>query len=447
MESIQRLSAAAMIVVVLFWLTTIEGLQLSPFGICTAIFLALSWPALAASLPDLFRRPEVLWAAAAHVFLFSGPFLKEGLTADSIRSGVRILMMFWAMLSLAAYTASSSKNFRHSILVFTACLGLSQLWYAAEILMGQPFVSWRMRLYSTHYESFGESIEIFRTGFAPFLHQLGYQSCVIASVLVAVSLMHSRAVIRRLCLIAATLMIAVMMTTAMRSPLLAVVLAAIVCILVVSGRLPVGFAAGSFAAVCVASWVIYTSVNWLTPADSLNIADKVDLQGAGADIVVRLLVQWNTFLLLFQHPLGLTDQQYFEGAFWIIFSDSRRTQIGAMSVHNGYLGASITYGLAFLLVCVGFLFSFTRAVLSALRTLRGQVTLNSEDVLRIAVLCSALGLFFPQAMLHNASIMTQEPTSMLTFGLSVGVFLGLRKTVAMEPRAKLRQHWHTVRTA
>lgn len=174
-----------------------------------------------------------------------------------------------------------------------------------------------------------------------------------------------------------------------------------------------------------ASWAVYNAADWLTPMGTVHIADKFDAAGAGGDILVRLRVQWNTLILLFSNPLGLTGQQYFEEAFWVIFSDPNAIDTGAMSVHNGYLSGSVTYGLTFLAVCVGFLISFTRGLMTSLWALALKPRLSFDDILHAAILCAAGGLFYPQAMLHNASIMTQEPTSMLIFGLSVGIFLGL----------------------
>lgn len=424
-KSLQRASVAAMIGVVLFWITTSEGLRISPFGLCTGAFLLLSWPVFAPQLSRLARRPEVLWAAAAHLFLFFGPFYVEGINGDTVRSGLRTLMMFWAVLSLAAYTAASLKNLRYAVLVFAVCLWLSQLWYAGEILLGEPFTSLRIRLYSNHYAAFPELVEIMRSGLAPFLHQLGYQSCVASSLLLCLSLLHSSNFIRWLCLTASTAMIAVMMTTAMRSPIIACLLSTGVCLAMFQRRLPGGKSVLALSLMFAASWAVYNAANWLTPMGTVHIADKFDVAGAGGDILVRLRVQLNTLLLLFSNPLGLTEQQYFEEAFWVIFSDPNAADTGAMSVHNGYLSGSVTYGVAFLVVCLGFLTSFTHGLLTSLRALARKPGFSFDDILRAAILCAAVGLFYPQAMLHNASIMTQEPTSMLIFGLSVGVFLGL----------------------
>lgn len=424
-KSLLRVSVAAMIGVILFWITTVEGARISPFGLCTGAFLLLSWPVFAKELPRLARRPEVLWAAVAHLFLFFGPFYFDGVNGDTIRTGLRTLMMFWAVLSLAAYVAASSINLRHAILVFAACLWFSQLWYAGEIVLGEPFVSLRIRLYSSHYAAFPDLIDTMRSGLAPFLHQLGYQSCAASSILLCLSLMHPSAFIRWLCLTASAFMIAVMMTTAMRSPVLACLLSTGICLAMLHRRLPGGKSVLALSLVFAVAWAVYNAANWLTPMGTVHIADKLDVAGAGGDILPRLRVQWNTLLLLFSNPLGLTGQQYFEEAFWVIFSDPSAVDIGAMSVHNGYLSGSVTYGLAFLVVCVGFLISFTHGLLTSLRALAMKPCLSLNDILQAAILCAAVGLYYPQAMLHNASIMTQEPTSMLIFGLSVGIFLGL----------------------
>jgi hypothetical protein len=173
---------------------------------------------------------------------------------------------------------------------------------------------------------------------------------------------------------------------------------------------------------------------WEVTALQIPLLDKFLDPRGWADAELRIRLQVRALELILFNPAGLhaAGLNWLQDGFWHVFASSRPGFIQrSVTVHNSYLGPSLDYGWGVLAPAIVMLAFFTR---TAWKILRDHDRL--PPALRTAALAAgaaALGLFYPQAMVHNAGILTLEPVSIFVFALVVAIEV-VRRRLPPAPR-------------
>lgn len=419
----------------------------SPVFLLTGLFVLLTLPNLSRHLAALWALPELRWLTVLYVVLGLG----MAVNAD-LRGAARLVMGYAVLLTLAAYMVTSPRHLRWVVSSLLVALLISHLWFALEMSVGDPFTSWRQTLYAKLYASRPDYyVQAIRTGLVPARHLLGYQSCVAVVLLFAGGLTLPSRWKRILIWTALSSVIVTMLISLQRSAALASLVGALLLLRRqwlqrrrVGSLLVVG--------VVVLLSLPFYQLDWLRPFGGISLEEKLLSDAALGDVSFRLRWQLRALELIVQNPFGLrvSGVSWAEAGFWHAYYQFPDlpllgSTVKSQSVHNGYLNYSLEYGVVFLLGVLAFLYCLTRTCLRLLRW--GYRTGVLPAYLVNAIPAAALGLFFPQAMLHNASILTRDPPSVIIFASLLALEVARRGEQKAADVAEARESTRAVRAA
>jgi hypothetical protein len=325
------------------------------------------------------------------------------------------------IVSFLGYLLSNPARPRRFLTLLLVLLGISQIWYFCELRMPELFIPIRAQIYADMYleESYQKSLSAltiargFRTGLTPRQHGLGYVSCgalAYASLSLVLAARGRRQLGNALLLILAALSLATLYYSLQRSAVLGAVAGLGLLYLgpfkaTLSGRLPMVLL---LLAVAVAA-IVPVAVSDSSPIR----ADIVTKAMTAKDYGFRIGLQIQALKLTALCPLGLR----FSGKTWNedgFLPVAERYDLGGMvplAPHNGYLKVFLTYGWIGAGLVLTVLVSAARTVLRIVR--RPADTPGFPAKTAAVIAASAFGLLFVQSMLHNASVTTREPVSLV----------------------------------
>jgi hypothetical protein len=356
-------------------------------------------------------------------------------TFEAIADAGRVMSSGFAMGALALYASSTPGRFRRAALTLMVVMAVSLAWFLLELTVVQPFVNWRFALYADLYDQDTTGfVERVRTGLVPYLHLLGYQLAAFVP-LALVPLVERRRRRSQQLLGGGGILLAFMalFISSQRSALLSIVLSLGMVLFFTGGlKMALRMALLSLVVVVGADALVRRDMWVRADVGSNQLFEKLVSEEASRDAEFRGRMQVRGLELAFIHPLGLrvAGLSWKEIGFMHVHSrmeQAPRYAVGAIAIHNGYLGTVVEYGLAFLLLVGALLVSIGRMVL---RVMRQRAVLHPDlQLWTVGVTAAVAGLYIFQAGTHNASFLTLEPASILALGLLLALDLMRRAAV------------------
>lgn len=432
---------AATVATMCYSVVEIPGIPVSPTVWLPLLFAFSARHELRRRGRALVRHPVFAIAAVMMAALVCMRSVFTDSTAEAIADAGRVMSYGAGLGALALYASSSVGRFRRAALTLMVTLAVSLAWFLLELTVVEPFVGWRFQLYAELYaQDTTGFVERLRTGLVPYLHLLGYQVAAFVP-LALVPLMETRRRRSQQLLGGGGILLAfvALFISSQRSALLAIVLS-LGMVLFFTGGIKMALRMGVLSLlVVVGADALVRRDMWTGPGTGNNqLFEKLVSEAASRDAEFRLRMQGRGVELVFLHPLGLraAGLNWVESGFMHVQSrmeQAPRYGVGAIAIHNGYLGTAVDYGLGFLLLAGALLVSIAR---TALRVMRQRRLLHPDlQLWTVGVAAATAGLYIFQAFTHNASFFTLEPASMLVLGLLLALDLMRRAAVRAQAPA------------
>ena len=466
------LLAIALVVSWLISVVEIWPIPISPIVYLPFLLLAAGWSILVPWFGPLLRYWPVRFLFVIYAY-FIWAELSAGWGYSQISQSGRWIAGSLGLMCLAAYARSHSTRLTRLVVTICCLLSLSILWFVLEMRIGGPFIVWREWQYSHLYANVPKWLfENTRSGLTPWLHLLGYQIAAVAPLLALPILLarsdKAMAALIPLPWVAYTLLFIAIWFSAQRAALLAALSVIVALPLIFRTRQAVLMAcvivaAGGTARLAVSETSVTpvpaADSGLTSPADSgdavplvpaapeitprrwnnqtLNatIGDKLFKGIYQSELIFRLKLQQRALFLILTSPFGLERA----GRTWNVdglkYVRDRHPVFYArtIGVHNSILAYSLDEGwvvfVPAVLMLVGLGLISVRLLWSAARQQSRLTAIGG------VVTIAFLNVTLLEAMTHNASLLNQEPTSMIFFALLLAVDLFRRTELESVPVA------------
>lgn len=413
--------AALLVVVLAMNLPTPVFMPVGPTLLLAPLLVLLIWRSFIVWAPRLLTEPAI-WLVCL-IWLASGAADGLGESSGAVINYVgRAVGEALAFGSLIVYAVSRPSRMIWLWRAFVAFLVGSLLWYALEVLEGDPFQTWRLILFAGRDEvQWNNTYRYY--GLATSLAVYGYQLSALLPITVGLSLYAARPWVRGIFLGFAALTMILVEYSTQRSALLGGAVG--IGLLVLFYKQP-GSSRRSlllYASILAGLVVLVFNRGILdAPYQASVVSQKLITSD---DVSWRLGMQVAAINMLVRYPAGTLAS----GVTWeeegLTDVRERYAELGAanaVAVHNGYLTRSVRFGLLYFIAAVWFL---GRVAWLCWQIWRRPLVWPDPLRLPLALTIAAtVSTVYVQAMFHNASVVTGDGVSMILIVLVVaGYFL------------------------